>query len=58
MAEMKIEYQVVSLTDVMNYFAKGFDLTDGRAIFQVEHFIDTAKGYVVFRLTTHDASAP
>lgn len=52
--DMRIEHQVVSLDEVMRYFAKGFELRDGRKIFQLDHFIDTAKGQVVFRLVTHD----
>lgn len=51
---MKIEYQIVSLDEVLRYFAKAFELPYGREVFQTEHFVDTAKGQVVFRLTTRD----
>lgn len=56
MSDMKIEYQVVSLHDVMTYFAKGFEMRDGRSLFAFDHFIDPVKGKVVFCLTTMDGA--
>ena len=50
--DMKIDYQVVHLDTVLEYFAKGFSLPDGRQIFKVEAFTDTVKGRVVFEITS------
>lgn len=48
----KIEWQDVALDDVLRYFAEGFKLNDGAKIVRQEYFVDTAKGRVVFKLTT------
>lgn len=53
---MDIHYQVVDLTDVMDYFSKSFEFQDGQIIFKTEHFVDTAKGKVVFKIWTRDGS--
>lgn len=46
-----IQWQNVKLSDVIRFYTEGFKSTDGR-ITEVEYWIDTAKGEVVFKLYT------
>lgn len=46
MPKLKIEYQEISLEDVIRYFADGFKVK----IEQYEWFLDAQKGKVIFKL--------
>ena len=47
-------YTEVPLRTVLQYYADGFEMKSGREIFQRDFFIDTAKGVVVFKITTRE----
>lgn len=46
---LKIEYQVIELEQVIRYFVNGYKPQEGK-ITNYEHYLDTAKGKVVLRL--------
>lgn len=50
--DMKIDYQIISIDDIMQYFAKDFNFLKGRKLYRAEYFIDVKKGKVVFELTS------
>lgn len=54
MSNVEIKFQVVSLDDVLRYFAKDFEVKDGQRIIATQHFVDTAKNAVVFKLTVEN----
>ena len=45
-----IEYSEVSLTSVMEYFAKGYTFKDGRTLHKAEWFLSPDNQRVLFRL--------
>lgn len=49
--DVEMQYQEVTLDNVISYYAIGFTPEDKRLI-SYEAFVDTAKGVVVFRLYT------
>lgn len=53
MKERKTTYQEVPVKEVMAYFVKGFTPpTPEEEIIGADFFLDTAKGIVVFKLTS------
>lgn len=53
---IEIQYQEVSLANVLAYYADGFDIKD-KAVYRHEAFVDTVKGVVVFKLYTKPSAA-
>jgi len=54
--KLKIQYDVVAIDDVVNYFVRGYQKDKGE-ITSHEWFIDPAKGKLVIRLYVRVAPA-
>lgn len=55
---IRFEHQVISLSDVMDYFTRGFEPNDGEDIADIEWYLDPMKQKVVFKISiqTHHES--
>lgn len=47
-----IMYIEADLSDILDYYVKGYSLTDGRNIIKCEPFVDALKDKVVFKIIT------
>ena len=50
---MSVNYQEVSLTEVMDFFVHGYSLT-GNKVVKYESFVDAGKNAVVLKIYTED----
>lgn len=51
-----VMYVEADLDDVLNYYIKGYALTDGRNIVKCEPFVDVLKDKVIFKVFTENNS--
>lgn len=47
-------YVEAELSDILDYYMRGYSLTDGRTVIKYEPFIDVLKDKVVFKIITTD----
>ena len=55
---LEIKYQEVALSDVLDFFAKSFQLTDGSTVESHDAFVDVGKGKVIFKLYVRSVPRP